>query len=203
MYKHNTGTIATSKSSALSYGHKFTQISAQSLLNLHPTICVSRHRTNSCHSEQHMLHTSNCTKKRCRLLETAKPSLLSVSVPILSRNNACSNITGVLSAQCTHKRWCYHGPGQRCAQSQPIPLSSGLAVIPDEGRLCVQPTVVVEAPRKKCETSDVQVDLGQLSSVVGNASATLSGTSAPQNCQSGPYTGPHGPNRHQTATCPV
>ena len=100
----------------------------------------------------------------------------------------------------THKRWCYHGPGQRCAQSQPIPLSSGLAVIPDEGRLCVQPTVVVEAPRKTCETSDVQVDLVQLSSVVGNASATLSGPSAPQTCQSDPYAGPHGPNGHHTAT---
>ena len=60
----------------------------------------------------------------------------------------------ILQAYCLHsvhpKKKCYHGPGQRCAQSQPIPLSSELAVIPDEGRLCVQLTVVVEARGRSC-----------------------------------------------------
>ena len=51
--------------------------------------------------------------------------------------------------------------------------------------------------------ADVQVDLVQLSSVVGNASATLSGPSGPQNGQSGHCTGARGAGGHQTDTRPV
>ena len=42
---------------------------------------------------------------------------------------------------------------------EPIPLSSGVAVMPDEVKLCVQPTVVAEAPLGvplwECELEDV------------------------------------------------